>query len=124
MTRNDARLARRKERNDSQNGKIKEQQREIREVQNEISGLILDGASMQREKESNNGSVFQCLKDYATRAGKWKRIAYELFTLKWIKPYLIWNTVDHIQENVYTRDALAEVTDRVPGFSLRCVEGF
>jgi hypothetical protein len=124
MMRNDTRWARRKERMDAQNGKTKEQQREIRELRNEVSGLLSDGARMQRVRESNTGSVFQRLKGYATGPGKWKRIAIELFTLKWITPYLILHTVEHIRKNVYTCDALGEATDRVPGFSLRCVEGF
>jgi hypothetical protein len=124
MTRNNACRVRRKERMDAQNGKIKEQQREIRKLCNEVSGLLSDGARMQRVRESNTGFVFQRLKGYATGLGKWKRIAYELFTLKWITPYLIRHTVDYNQENVYTRDELAEATDRVPGFILRCVEGF
>jgi hypothetical protein len=122
MMRNDARRVQKKERMDAQNGKIKEQQREIRELRNGVSGLLSDGADMQRVRESN--TVFQRLKGYATGPGKWKRIAYELFTLKWITPYFIRHTVDHIQENVYTHDALTEATDRVPGFNLRCVEGF
>jgi hypothetical protein len=120
MTRN----VRRKERMDAQNGKIKEQQRWIRELRNEVYGLLSDGARMQRVRESNTGYVFQSLKGYATGPGKWKRIAFELFTLKWITPYLIRHTVDDIRENVYTCDALAEATNRVPGFSLCYVEGF
>jgi hypothetical protein len=64
------------------------------------------------------------LKGYATGLGKWKRIAYELLTFKWITPCLIRHTADHIGEHIYTRDALAKATDRVPGFSLRGVEGF
>jgi hypothetical protein len=39
-------------------------------------------------------------------------IVSELFSLKWIKLYLIRNTVHHIPENVYNREALAEATDR------------
>jgi hypothetical protein len=124
MSRNNACRVRRKERIDAQNGKIKEQQRDTRELRNEVSGLLSDGARMQRVSELNTGSVFQHLKGYATGPGKWKRIAFELFTLKWITPYLIRHTVEHIRENVYTHDALAEATDRRPGFSLRCVKGF
>jgi hypothetical protein len=121
---NDDRRVQRKERMDAQNGKIKEHQREIRDLRNEVSGVLSDGAHMQRLRESNTGSVFQRLKGYAIGPGKWNRIVYELFPLKWITPYLFWHTVEHIRENVYTHDALAEATDRVPGFSLRCVAGF
>jgi hypothetical protein len=108
MTRNDTRRVRRKERMDAKNGKIKEQKRDIRELHNEVSGLLWDGARMQCVRESNTGSVFQRLKGYATGSGKWKRIAFELSTLKWITPYPIHYTVEHIRENVYTCDALAE----------------
>jgi hypothetical protein len=37
---------------------------------------------------------------------------------------MIRETVTHIREQVYTRGALADATDRVPGFSLQCVKGF
>jgi hypothetical protein len=97
MMRNDARRVQRKERMDAQNGKIKEEQREIRELRNEVSGLLSDGAHVQRVRESNTGSVFQRLKGNATGPRKWKRIEYKLFTLKWITPYLIRHTVDHIR---------------------------
>jgi hypothetical protein len=51
MTRNNVHQVGRKERMDAQNDKIKEQQREIRELRNEVSGLLSDGAHMQRARE-------------------------------------------------------------------------
>jgi hypothetical protein len=51
---------------DAQNGKIKEHQLEIRELRNEVPGLLSDGARMQCVRKSNIGSVFQRLKGYTT----------------------------------------------------------
>jgi hypothetical protein len=55
---------------DAKNGKIKEQTREIRELRNEVTGILSDGAGIRRVRESNTGSIFQRLKGYATGPGK------------------------------------------------------
>jgi hypothetical protein len=53
-----------------------------------------------------------------------ENIAKKLFQMKYVNNLSIILNVKHIRDEVYIKERLAEATDRVPGFSLRCVEGF
>jgi hypothetical protein len=81
-------------------------------------------AERDKNKAVSNGTIFQRLRGYLPGRGRMKKIANQLFASKYLKSLLILLTVRHVRGEVYTKTKLAEATDRVPGFSLRCVEGF
>jgi hypothetical protein len=65
--------------------KIKQQQRAIMQLHQEVSGIKSDCTCMEQERTSHilkDLTIFQRLKEYAPGVGKWKRISFELFSLK------------------------------------------
>jgi chromosome segregation ATPase len=87
---------------------------------------ILEGLYRRRdfqetmEAEVNTGrSLFQKLNSWANGAGKWKRIAQELFRIQVLRPHIIEHSVTHIRDNTYTAKSMARVMDMHHGFNLR-----
>jgi hypothetical protein len=130
--------------------KVKEQQKKINDLRDELiaskckcgtlenriaqqsvdAAAEIEAAEGQRDQlddqinESREGSILNHLCGYLPGIGKWKRVAFALFQLKVVRPFLIRESVTQIRQNLYTKLALAEGTDRIPGFSLQCVEDF
>jgi hypothetical protein len=83
-----------------------------------------DADERSRAQEAMSLTIFHRLKWCLPGCGKWKNIAYELFSMKVLKKEVIRQSVKHISTNVYSKMTLAEAADRVPGVSLRAIEGF
>jgi hypothetical protein len=92
---------------------------------------ILEGLYQRRdfqetmEAEANAGrSLFQKLNLLANGAGKWKRIAKELFRIQVLRPHIIEHSVTHICDNTYTAKSMARVVDLHHGFNLSGIDAF
>jgi hypothetical protein len=92
---------------------------------------ILEGLYRRRdfqeamEAEENAGrSLFQKLNSWANGAGKWKRIAQELFKVQVLRPHIIEHSVTHIRDNTYTAKYMSRVMDLHHGFNLSGLDAF
>jgi chromosome segregation ATPase len=92
---------------------------------------ILEGLYRQRnfqemmEAEANAGrSLFQKLNSWAYGAGKWKRIAKELFRIQVLRPHIFEHSVTHIRDNTYTDKSMARLMDLHHGFNLGGLDAF
>jgi ABC-type phosphate/phosphonate transport system ATPase subunit len=74
------------------------------------------------DKQQENSSRYKWLDNYVGGRGKWKRIAWELFSLSCVRNHLIDETVTHIRDNAYTPTSLAYVTDIHHGLNLTGID--
>jgi hypothetical protein len=74
------------------------------------------------DKQQDNSSLYNRLDNYVGGRGKWKLIAWELFSLSCICNHLIDETVTYICDSVYTPTSLAYVTDMHHGLNLTGID--
>jgi hypothetical protein len=80
------------------------------------------GNKKKSDKQQENSSLYKRLDNYVGGRGKWKRIAWELFSLSCICNHLIDETATHIYDNVYTPTSLACITDMHRGLNLTGID--
>jgi hypothetical protein len=93
-------------------------------VAERTAAIERDDAAAEWARGAIPSTICQHLKGYLPGCGKWKKIAYELFNMRVLEKEVIQQALKHTRTNAYTKMTLAEAADRVPGVSLREIEGF
>jgi hypothetical protein len=70
------------------------------------------------KEEASLMSMEQYLNKYETGRGKWKRMAYDVFLVKTLRPALIAHGKYHLKECAYTAESLARTMDLKHGINL------
>jgi hypothetical protein len=71
-----------------------------------------------KKEEAALMSMEQYLNKYETWRGKWKRMAYDVFLVKTLRPASIEHVKYHLKECVYTAESLTRTMDLKHGINL------